>query len=218
MAKKLDPQEIEQSRRKKTRADNREERKERIHDGIRKNRESGGVIVIPPPPAVQAQGQAPRKMRVAAYVRVSTQEEQQVGSFEMQIVYFKSKIESNPDWELVKIYQDYGVSGTSTNKRQGFKDMIDDAKAGKIDLILTKGINRFGRNTVDILNNLRTLNALTPPVPVRFGITAKERSHQKRYSLAHGRGYLPILGDKHAWLLLGPLRAIVDRANRSKDC
>lgn len=108
------------------------------------------------------------KMRVAAYVRVSTQEEQQVGSFEMQIVYFKSKIESNPDWELVKIYQDYGVSGTSTNKRQGFKDMIDDAKAGKIDLILTKGINRFGRNTVDILNNLRTLNALTPPVPVRF--------------------------------------------------
>ena len=168
MAKKLDPQEIEQSRRKKTRADNREERKERIHDGIRKNRESGGVIIIPPPPAVQAQGQAPRKMRVAAYVRVSTQEEQQVGSFEMQIVYFKSKIESNPDWELVKIYQDYGVSGTSTNKRQGFKDMIDDAKAGKIDLILTKGINRFGRNTVDILNNLRTLNALTPPVPVRF--------------------------------------------------
>ena len=168
MAKKLDPQEIEQSRRKKTRADNREERKERIHDGIRKNRESGGVIIIPPPPAVQAQGQTPRKMRVAAYVRVSTQEEQQVGSFEMQIVYFESKIESNPDWELVKIYQDYGVSGTSTNKRQGFKDMIDDAKAGKIDLILTKGINRFGRNTVDILNNLRTLNALTPPVPVRF--------------------------------------------------
>ena len=165
MAKKLDPQEIEQSRRKKTRADNREERKERIHDGIRKNRESGGVIIIPPPPAVQAQGQAPRKMRVAAYVRVSTQEEQQVGSFEMQIVYFKSKIESNPDWELVKIYQDYGVSGTSTNKRQGFKDMIDDAKAGKIDLILTKGINRFGRNTVDILNNLRTLNALTPTCP-----------------------------------------------------
>ena len=101
MAKKLDPQEIEQSRRKKTRADNREERKERIHDGIRKNRESGGVIIIPPPPAVQAQGQTPRKMRVAAYVRVSTQEEQQVGSFEMQIVYFKSKIESNPDWELV---------------------------------------------------------------------------------------------------------------------
>lgn len=66
MAKKLDPQEIEQSRRKKTRADNREERKERIHDGIRKNRESGGVIIIPPPPAVQAQGQTPRKMRVAA--------------------------------------------------------------------------------------------------------------------------------------------------------
>lgn len=64
-------------------------------------------------------------MRVAAYVRVSTQEEQQVGSFEMQIVYFKSKIESNPDWELVKIYQDYGVSGTSTNKRQGFKDMLN---------------------------------------------------------------------------------------------
>lgn len=73
MAKKLDPQEIEQSRRKKTRADNREERKERIHDGIRKNRESGGVIVIPPPPVVQAARADTRKMRVAAYVRVSTQ-------------------------------------------------------------------------------------------------------------------------------------------------
>lgn len=96
MAKKLDPQEIEQSRRKKTRADNREERKERIHDGIRKNRESGGVIIIPPPPAVQAQGQTPRKMRVAAYVRVSTQEEQQVGSFEMQLSISNPKLRAIP--------------------------------------------------------------------------------------------------------------------------
>ena len=61
MAKKLDPQEIEQSRRKKTRADNREERKERIHDGIRKNRESGGVIVIPPPPVYKRKGRPPEK-------------------------------------------------------------------------------------------------------------------------------------------------------------
>ena len=142
------------------------DRKQRIRDRY-KGVDTSELEVIPAK-AVEGLGESTSIRRVAAYVRVSTQEEQQVGSFEMQIVYFKSKIESNPDWELVKIYQDYGVSGTSTNKRQGFKDMIDDAKAGKIDLILTKGINRFGRNTVDILNNLRTLNALTPPVPVRF--------------------------------------------------
>ena len=69
----------------------------------------------------------------------------------MQILHFRQKIESDPELELVEIYQDEGVSGTSTLKRLGFQRMINDAKEGKIDLILTKSINRFGRNIVDIL-------------------------------------------------------------------
>ena len=89
--------------------------------------------------------ETPKKLRAAAYVRVSTQEEQQVGSFDMQILHFRQKIESDPELELVEIYQDEGVSGTSTLKRLGFQRMINDAKEGKIDLILTKSINRFGR-------------------------------------------------------------------------
>ena len=78
-----------------------------------------------------------RQMRVAAYCRVSTAEEAQVGSFEMQVQHFQSLIDSNPRYELVKIYKDEGISGTQVKKRQGFQAMIDDAVAGKIDLILT---------------------------------------------------------------------------------
>ena len=104
----------------------------------------------------------------AAYCRVSTAEEAQVGSFEMQIQHFKSVIESNPTYELVKIYTDEGISGTSLNKRKGFQSMIDDAMKGKIDLILTKSISRFGRNIVDILTTLRSLSDLDPPVAVNF--------------------------------------------------
>lgn len=105
---------------------------------------------------------------------VSTQEEQQVGSFDMQIHHFTKRIEANPQWELVEIYQDEGISATTVEKRLGFQKMIADAVDGKIDLILTKSISRFGRNIVDILDNLRTLSALNPPVSVEFeteGIT-----------------------------------------------
>lgn len=108
------------------------------------------------------------KLRVAAYCRVSTQEEEQVGSFDMQVRHFTQRIEGNPDWELVEIYQDEGISATTVKKRLGFQKMIADAVDGKIDLILTKSISRFGRNIVDILDNLNTLSALNPPVSVEF--------------------------------------------------
>lgn len=86
----------------------------------------------------------------------------------MQVQHFTSVIESNPNYELVKIYTDEGVSGTSVAGRKGFQEMMADAEKGKIDLILTKSISRFGRNIVDILTALRKLSDLTPPVAVNF--------------------------------------------------
>lgn len=167
MAKPLNPNEIEEARKVSSRSERREQIRREIQDGIEQNRGSNGVVVIPPQRKQVSPEDTP-KLRVAAYCRVSTQEEQQVGSFEMQVHHFRQKIESNPLWELVDIYRDEGISGTSVEKRLGFQKMIADAVDGKIDLILTKGINRFGRNIVDILNNLRTLSSLSPPVTVAF--------------------------------------------------
>ena len=109
-----------------------------------------------------------RKLRVAAYCRVSTGEESQQGSFTSQISYFKSVITNNPDWELVEIYVDENRSGTSRTRRQRFNQMIEDAKAGKIDHILTKSLSRFARNTVDTLNCIQELRNLQPSFGVYF--------------------------------------------------
>lgn len=168
MAKKLDAERIEQARQKGQTADRREDEKRRIQETIAKNRsgERKGHVIMPER-KLYAYQEAP-KVRVAAYCRVSTAEEAQVGSFEMQVQHFKAVIENNPTYELVKIYTDEGISGTSLNKRKGFQNMIDDAMNGKIDLILTKSISRFGRNIVDILTTLRSLSNLEPPVAVSF--------------------------------------------------
>ena len=143
----------------------KERRRQQLWEEIRQNQGSGGVIVIPPPPKAGPQMER-QKLRVAAYCRVSTQEEEQMGSFDMQVHHFTKRIEGNPQWEMAGIYQDEGLSATTVHKRLGFQKMIEDAKAGKIDLILTKSISRFGRNIVDILGNLRTLSSLEPPVSV----------------------------------------------------
>jgi len=107
-----------------------------------------------------------KKKRVAAYARVSTEQEEQQSSYTAQIEYYKGFIQSNPDWEYVDVYADEGISGTSYKKRDGFNRMIDDALNGKIDLILTKSISRFARNTVDALTKTRELKA--KGVEVRF--------------------------------------------------
>ena len=168
MAKKLDAERIEQARRKNKKNSFREEEKRRIRDIIAKNRSGERkVTVIMPEKKLYAYESSPQ-IRVAAYCRVSTAEEAQVGSFEMQVQHFKAVIENNPNYRLVKIYTDEGISGTPLNKRIGFQEMIEDAKMGKIDLILTKSISRFGRNIVDILTTLRTLDNLNPPVAVNF--------------------------------------------------
>ena len=98
-----------------------------------------------------------QKRRVAAYARVSTDKEEQESSFEAQVNYYTKLIRSNPEWIFVEVYADEGISGTSTKKREGFTRMIDDALAGHIDLILTKSVSRFARNTVDSLTTVRKL-------------------------------------------------------------
>lgn len=103
--------------------------------------------------------QAPKK-KVAAYARVSTELEEQENSYEAQVEYYTEHIKNNPDWELAGIYADRGISGTSTKRRESFNRMIEDAKAGKIDIILTKSISRFARNTVDALRTVRELRTV----------------------------------------------------------
>ena len=91
---------------------------------------------------------------------MSTDQEEQLSSYENQVRYYTELITRNPDYELVDIYADEGISGTNTKKRDDFNRMIADCRAGKIDLIITKSISRFARNTLDCLNYVRELKDL----------------------------------------------------------
>lgn len=95
--------------------------------------------------------------RVAAYARVSTDMEEQLTSYEAQVRYYTDYIKSRADWEFAGMYTDSGITGTSTKHRNGFKQMVKDALDGKIDLIITKSVSRFARNTVDSLTAIRKL-------------------------------------------------------------
>ena len=97
------------------------------------------------------------KFKVAAYCRVSTDSDEQAGSYETQVAHYTEYITKNPEWELAGIYADDGISGTNTKKREQFNVMIDDCMAGKIDRIITKSISRFARNTLDCLKYVRQL-------------------------------------------------------------
>ncbi len=97
------------------------------------------------------------KKRVAAYARVSTDSEEQASSYETQVKYYSSYIKNKQEWDFAGVYTDEGISGTSTKNREGFKSMVQDALDGKIDLIITKSVSRFARNTVDSLTTVRLL-------------------------------------------------------------
>ena len=98
-----------------------------------------------------------RKLKVAAYARVSTNSEDQLNSFESQVKYYNEKITKNIEWSFVEVYADESISGTQDYKRSNFMRMIQDSMNGKIDLILTKSISRFARNTLDTLKYVRML-------------------------------------------------------------
>ncbi len=98
-----------------------------------------------------------KKRKVAAYARVSTDHEEQQSSYEAQVDYYTAYIQGRDDWEFVSVYADEGITGCNTKKRDGFNNMVEDALAGKIDLIITKSVSRFARNTVDSLTTIRKL-------------------------------------------------------------
>jgi DNA invertase Pin-like site-specific DNA recombinase len=104
------------------------------------------------------------KLRVAAYCRVSTDSEEQASSYEVQIEHYTSYIKGNPEWELAGIFADDGISGTNTKKRDEFNRMIEECLEGKIDMVITKSISRFARNTLDCLKYIRQLKDKNIPV------------------------------------------------------
>ena len=104
------------------------------------------------------------KLRVAAYCRVSTETDEQATSYEAQIEHYTEFIGNHPGWELAGIYADDGISGTNTKKREEFNRLIEDCMAGQVDMIVTKSISRFARNTLDCLKYIRQLKDKNIPV------------------------------------------------------
>jgi DNA invertase Pin-like site-specific DNA recombinase len=180
--------------------------------------QKGNVTIYPALPTEVLKAVRGRKTKVAAYVRVSTDSAQQEGSLILQREYFEHQIKNNSEYEFVGIYEDDGVTATSVEKRKGFLKMMEDCKEGKIDLILTKSISRFARNTGDLLHYINMLNSLNPPVEIRFeadrvstfgtsgetfitffGLFAQEESRAKSESItwavdnrfAQGKFYVP---------------------------
>jgi len=116
------------------------------------------VSVIPAKAMQELKGlEVTAKPRVCAYCRVSTDNEEQLSSYEAQVTHYTGYIKNNPDWEFAGIYADQGISGTNTKKRLEFNRMIEDSMANKIDMIITKSISRFARNTLDCLQYIRQL-------------------------------------------------------------
>ena len=123
-------------------------------------------------------------MKVAAYCRVSTDKQDQANSFESQQRYFREYIDRQPDWELYEIYADEGLSGTSTKKRLAFNKMINDAKLGRFDRIVTKEVSRFSRNILDTISFTRDLRRLGVGVIfMNDGINTIEPDSELRLSI-----------------------------------
>ena len=132
------------------------------------SRKEFDVQVIPATKGVVEPGAPPPIKKVAAYCRVSTDEDAQATSYELQVEHYTEYISTHEGWVLAGIYADEGISGTQVKHREQFKKMIEDCKAGKIDLIITKSISRFARNQVDCITTIRDLKALKKPVEIFF--------------------------------------------------
>ena len=144
-------------------AQRRQANKDRIRNAYTQTAE---VAVTP---AIKTySGDDNRILRVAAYCRVSTDSETQAISFELQRQEYENYIRKAENWTFIACYADEGLSGTSAAKRRQFQQMIQDCRNGKIDLILTKNVSRFMRNTVECLMYTRELNQLSPPVGIIF--------------------------------------------------
>ena len=124
------------------------------------------VRVIPPKvdPILAKLRDEAKQLRTVAYCRVSTKQEEQLNSYDTQVKYYTEKINAEPKWKFAGIYADKGISGTSVKKRDEFNRMIRACKRGSVDLVLTKSISRFARNTVDCLKYVRLLRELNVDV------------------------------------------------------
>ncbi|WP_052661248.1 recombinase family protein [Clostridium aceticum] len=119
------------------------------------------AVILKPTEYKQFNGRSKNEIkRVAAYCRVSTNHEEQLNSYQAQVSHYTALIQNNPEWELIEVFADEGISGTNSKNRPEFQRMITEAKAGKIDLILTKTISRFARNTEDVLKYARMLKGI----------------------------------------------------------
>lgn len=202
--------------------DKRQATKEAIRE-VYQNGPQREVQIIPAKRDLMPEAEK-KKLRVCAYCRVSTDEETQASSYELQVQNYTKMIQENDDWEFAGIYADEGISGTSVLRRENFLRMIEKCKAGEIDLIITKQVSRFARNVLDSLNYIFMLRKLDPPVGVYFeteklntldkssdmvitvlSLVAQSESEQKSNSLkwsfkrrrAQGLGIYP------NWALLG---------------
>ena len=126
------------------------------------------LIEVIPATAPETIAVEDRILNVAAYIRVSTENDEQTSSYELQKNDFTEKIQANPKWNFVGIYADEGISGTELSHRKGMLQMLEDCRAGKIDYILAKSIARFARNVVDCLSIIEELKNMNPPVGVYF--------------------------------------------------
>ena len=139
----------------------------------------GNVTVIPARRQVgntARQQEEKPKLRVAAYCRVSTDSDEQATSYEAQVEHYTEYIQNHPDWVLAGIFADDGISGTNTKKRTEFNLMIDECMAGNIDMIITKSISRFARNTLDCLRMDRCRS-------ITIGFSAIRRTRKAIWSL-----------------------------------
>ena len=143
-----------------------EEKKARIRQRYR-GVDENQLSVIPAIPRLDIFDKD-KELRVAVYARVSTDDPNQTSSYELQKNYYTDMVNRNPNWHLVDIYADEGISGTSLQHRDNFMRMIADCEAGKIDLIVTKSVSRFARNLIDSVGYIRKLGAMDPPVGVFF--------------------------------------------------
>lgn len=130
-------------------------------------KDTGEKTYIPAKPKINP-NEKNRFFRVCAYCRVSTDNDEQLSSFELQQAHYRQLVHDHPNWELKRIFADQGISGTSLKNRDAFNEMIDACERGEYDLIVTKSVSRFARNLVDCISLIRKLKGLTPPVGVFF--------------------------------------------------
>lgn len=192
--------------------------KDAFENGVEKE-----VQIIPAKRDLEAEDPN-KKLRVCAYCRVSTDEDSQGTSYELQVQHYKQFIQSHEKWEFAGVYADEGISGTSVEHRAQFREMIEDCKQGKIDLIVTKQVSRFARNVLDTLSYIRLLKSLEKPVGVFFeteglntldgtsdmiitvlSLVAQSESEQKSNSIkwAYRRRWSKGVGILPNWALLG---------------